>query len=193
MIKHPSPILKTSLALLLCIPFNSALAHPEAYALSHFSEGFFHPWLGVDHLTTLFAIGVWVSSTRSSSAWILLLGFWLSITFGVFMPNQGISPEVAEFTIASTLALCGLCLVLNKLPSRYVLLPAITIAGISHGYVHAAEFYIEASQSLPLLGLLIATALIHILGIVVGCYAKKLPFLQTMTGLSCLLAVVATA
>lgn len=190
MFNHLSAIIKTIFAVCLCLLCDAALAHPGDNAISHFSEGFSHPWLGLDHLAAMFAIGLWVRSVRYVSSWILPLGFWLAMLFGLLMPNSVIPLVVAEFAIVSTLALFGFCLILKKQPNLTAQLPVVVIAGISHGFVHTAEIQIGVNQSLPLLGLLMATALIHSMGIITGYYAKRFPFLQTITGLSCLLALV---
>jgi urease accessory protein len=192
MMKRYTFIFKASFLALLLLQLSPVWAHPGGGVINHFGEGFVHPWLGPDHLMAMFAIGLWARSAQTSLQWQLPLCFWLFMAIGTLLPDLVMVIADAKLGIASSLAMLGLCLALNKRPRLSVLLPLIALSGICHGAVHAVELQLGANQAVALSGLLAATALIHLLGMASGYYAKRYPLLQRLTGLSCM-AVVALA
>ena len=186
--KHYSLTWKVSLASLLWLYLGPVWAHGGGHASISFSEGFVHPWLGADHLMAMFAVGLWARSANSSLLWQLPLCFLTSTALGALLPAWAMEFTLAEQGIASSLVLIGLILPMNKRLSLPAVLPLFAFAGICHGYVHADELQVGVNFTAAAAGFLAATALIHLFGIAIGSYSKRLSILPQLSGLGCILA-----
>lgn len=168
-----------------------AWAHGSCGVLTHFSTGFIHPLLGADHLLMMFAVGLWARSSLSNRVWLLPLSFWLAMAVGLRLPLS--TAGIAEIGISAMLLLAGFCLTIHRNLSLTSLLPWVALAGFCHGSVHAAELVLEDNKAIILSGLLLATAILHLLGMLAGRFSQRFPLLQTATGLACVLTVTAMA
>ena len=110
---------------------------------------------------------------------------------GLYRPL--LSAGMAEICIAAALLLLGFCLLLNRRNASIVFLLVVVTGGYCHGNMHALEVVPDADATTVVTGLLVATAMLHMLGMLTGRMAKRLPQIQTVTGFACLLAVSAMA
>src|SRR5438132_12112353 len=53
----------------------SAFAHPGHPDAIGFSQGFSHPFAGIDHLLAMLAVGLWAAQNKRSALWVLPLAF----------------------------------------------------------------------------------------------------------------------
>jgi urease accessory protein len=171
-----SGLMKTGLlaggfALLAATP---AFAH-AGHAEHGFASGFAHPWGGLDHLLVMAAIG-FAALTRSAQGGradiiVLPAAFLVAMAAGTTLVWSGVTPAFAEIGIAASLALMALLLVGGQ---RVPLLAAGAVAafaGAAHGGAHGAESSGEAGAFLA--GMLIATALLHAIGLAGGYVAAR--------------------
>lgn len=151
-----------------------ALAHvghaPHVHA-SGFHAGFMHPWLGLDHLLAMVAVGLLAVRARSTRALFLIpAGFVGGMLIGAAL-FYGVPPmaelmPVVEMAIVASVVLLGLAVAL--LP-RVALVPTIALvalAGLFHGGAHIVEM--TGAVATYALGMTVATALLHALGIGAG-------------------------
>jgi urease accessory protein len=169
----------------------TASAHANGDAMHYFSAGFLHPWLGADHLMMVFAVGLLARSSSIRLHVLLPLWFWLAMAAGLYRPL--LSAGMAEIGIATALVLIGFYLLLSRRNASIILLLVVVTGGYCHGNMHALEVVPDADATMVVIGLLVATATLHTLGMLTGRLAKRLPQIQTATGLACLLAVSAMA
>lgn len=136
-----------------------AVAHP-----GH-TEGFIHPFTGLDHMLAMLAVGLWsglVFRTRwqiwpATFAGFMLLGFVAARLGAPF-------PAVEAVILASVMAL-GLAVAFDlKLPAL-VGAGAIAVFGAAHGFAHGAEIAPGASPAQFALGFFAATILLHLAGL----------------------------
>lgn len=177
--------MQSFLFIVLSAYLNLAWAHGNTSGLMRFSEGFVHPWLGVDHLAMVFTVAVWARSSSAKQLWQLACCFLLAMTIGFHLPLQ--STELAESSITALLVFTGLALMSQQKLSIQYVWPLFGFAGYSHGSVHADVMVANGENTIAFIGLLFATAIIQLLGIVAGRQIQQLPRLQMATGFACVL------
>ncbi|WPH13145.1 HupE/UreJ family protein [Variovorax paradoxus] len=163
---------KTLALIAMLLPL-AASAHTGADGGVHhgFTTGFLHPLTGADHLAAMVAVGLW-SALAARRAWPDLL--WAPLAFagmllvGALMGLAGVQLPAVEPMIAASL------LVLGLLVATRIHLPAAAAAAVVgvfavfHGVAHGYELASEDGAALTLAGMVGATALLHLAGIVLG-------------------------
>jgi urease accessory protein len=158
------------LATLLALLAGPAFAHP-----GHVESGFLHPLTGTDHLLAMVGAGMWAAmlSTRRPSAVLLVpSAFMAMMAVGAAAGFAGIKLPFSEAgVLASIFMLGGLVLAAVRLPLAIAMLVVGWFATL-HGYAHA----IEAPDGDPgryIVGFLVATALLHAVGVILGKGAQR--------------------
>lgn len=157
---------------------NAHLAHTHLAGgvTNGWLAGFLHPFLGVDHLLAMVAIGLWASQLsqlkRGPIAWVPIV--WLPIAFvGTMTLSAGLAhtgvilPWVEQSIILSNIVLGLLIFYSAQLPVNV----GITLAGIlaiAHGYAHGTEIPMGASALDYGLGFVAATVMLHGMGVAIG-------------------------
>jgi urease accessory protein len=160
-------------ALLLLALAAPASAHTGIGTTYSFINGFTHPWFGVDHLLVMFAVGLWSSSQAGKMLWSIPLSFLLMMAAGAGLHFAGFTLLAAEQWVALSVPVFGLILWRNFHTSTAWATELLAVFALSHGYVHALEIDAGADQTGYALGFLLATALLHGLGIVTGLLGVK--------------------
>jgi urease accessory protein len=141
-----------------------AIAHP-GHSNIGFSDGFFHPFSGWDHLLVMLSVGVLAVKNGGNARWQFPLTFLLMMTLGAALGMLGINVEWLETAIAASVLALGFVLCLSlQLPTKWSL---ALIAGFAllHGVSHGLALQHGA---IPLLGMLMASCLLHGLGLLSG-------------------------
>ncbi len=159
-----------SVLLGLCTP---ALAHTGIQASHGFMAGFGHPWQGFDHVLVMIAIGFWASVMGGQARWVLPLSFLLLMAVGAGLEFAGFYLPYAELGVAGSVLLMGLVIGFNWQPSTSVALSLVALFAVSHGRVHAAEITANQEPLHYVLGFLLATALLHGIGLSAGLLESK--------------------
>ena len=130
--------------------------------------GFIHPFLGLDHVLAMLAVGLWAAQQGGSRLWQLPVAFLSMMMLGAMLGQAGLSLPLVEAGIASSLLVLGLMLMFAI---RLSIVPNMLMVGsfaIFHGYAHGAEM----PQTLALigyaLGFMLATGILHGMGIALG-------------------------
>ena len=179
-----------SILILTTLSF-SAHAHTGVGIMHSFSDGFMHPWLGVDHLLAMTAIGVWAVVLGGRSVWLLPTVFMISMLTGALLQYSGFMLNGVEVWVALSVFALGLVLLVNQRMPMYLSTALVATFALAHGYVHAAEIGIDSNVASYIVGFLTATAALHATGIITGLSGSvMLKTLQTSVGLICTLAGV---
>ena len=151
--------------LLLSITSTSVFAHTGVGAIHGFVDGLVHPWIGVDHLLVMVAIGLWAAVSGGRTMWLLPSAFLTAMVTGALLSFASITLTGAEIWVAFSVLALGLLLSLNKPISTVAATSLVAAFAITHGYVHAAEIGSGANAAAEYsLGFLIATAVLHAIG-----------------------------
>ncbi|WP_317205256.1 HupE/UreJ family protein [Janthinobacterium sp.] len=144
----------------------AASAHPGH---SHGAlAGLMHPFLGLDHLLAMLAVGVWAAQMGGRAKWMLPTSFVVMLALGAVMAVSGWALPMVEGGIATSVLLLGALIALAvKMP---VALGAamVGVFALFHGYAHGVEM---PSLSTPWqygFGFVAASAILHCAGVVVG-------------------------
>jgi len=165
-------IMKLLTATLLLTASTTALAHP-GHNVSGFAAGLMHPFLGLDHLLAMVAVGLWAAQSGGKKVWLLPLTFMTLLASGAALAMHGPSLPLVETGIAASVLALGLLVALSlRLPAS--LSVAITaLFGLLHGYAHGLELPASAAPIEYALGFLAATAALHLSGIAVGVVTRS--------------------
>jgi urease accessory protein len=164
-----SPVRLGVLILLMCAAFaEPALAHTGHSLTGGFAGGFLHPLFGLDHVVAMVAVGLWGAFLGAPAIFILPIVFPLVMTFGGVLGILGIPLPGVEFGIAISAVVLGLMVALAAKPHLAVAALLVGLFAIFHGYAHGAELPDGADAVAYSLGFVIATGLLHLIGIAFG-------------------------
>jgi len=173
-------------ALLLLALATPVSAHTGTGTMHSFVDGFVHPWLGIDHLLVMVAVGFWSSAQAGKLLWSIPLSFLLMTAAGAGLHFAGFTLLAAEQWVALSVPVFGMIVWRNFHASTAWVIGLLTVFALSHGYVHAFEIDAGADQAGYALGFLLATALLHGLGIVTGLLGvKTVNLIRISFGLVC--------
>ena len=150
-----------------------ALAH-TGHEAGSFIYGFAHPLGGIDHVLAMLAAGLYAVILGGRALWLVPAAFLGAMMLGGLMGMAGYAVPYAEIGIAASVIVLGLGVALRiSLPA----LAAVSLVGvfaIFHGHAHGAEM----PQTIPgyeyAAGFLLATALLHAIGIAIGLTGGRL-------------------
>ena len=173
-------LLGLSLTMLAYIP--TAGAHSMGAEGAGFITGLAHPFMGLDHLLAMIAVGIWAAQTGGSAVWRLPLSFIAMMAAAALISASGFSLPVLEPLIAGSVVLLGLMVVLAiRLPVNLSML-LVGLFAVFHGYAHGLEMPQASSAILYGSGFVLATALLHLIGIGLGKITYHQHLLSRISG-----------
>jgi urease accessory protein len=175
-----SILLALTLTMLANIP--AASAHTIDVEGAGFITGLAHPFMGLDHLLAMIAVGIWASQTGGSAVWRLPLSFIVMMAGAALISANGFSLPVLEPLIAGSVLLLGLMVVFAiRLPVNLTML-LVGLFAVFHGYAHGLEIPQAGSAIQYGSGFVLATALLHLTGIGFGKVAYRKHLLSRLIG-----------
>lgn len=157
-----------------------AFAHPQGHADS-LLLGFSHPWVGMDHLLAMLAVGMLAAAQADlKTKVILMLCFLLSLIAGVYAPVPVNLLTSVEYIVALSVGLLGLSLLITpRLPSAICNFVVIA-SGLLHGIVHGAEIPNNSQSDSFVVGMLLASIVLHLGGFIWFSWGVKraLPYFR---------------
>jgi len=145
-----------------------AWGHVESGQAGGFVSGLSHPVSGLDHVIAMVAVGLWGAQLGTPALWVLPVAFPMMMALGGMFGLVGIPLPGVEVGIAASAVVLG-ALVLGQM--RLPLTAAIAVVAcfaVFHGHAHGTELEPGQNALLYSLGFVIATGLLHALGIAVG-------------------------
>lgn len=168
------PIVRTSLsvnftALVFCLLIASPVqAHVEQGQAVGFVTGLEHPWSGLDHVLAMIAVGLWGAQLGNPALWILPVTFPMVMAMGAMMGLLGIPVPGIEIGIAVSAILLGAMVLGEVKPKLYIATVMVGFFAIFHGHAHGTELPAGQSGLLYSMGFVIATGVLHGIGILIG-------------------------
>ena len=154
-------------ALALIAP-SLAQAHGGEAAGGGFLTGFLHPLLGPDHVAAMVAVGLWGAVLGAPAIWALPVAFPLVMALGGALGVAGIPLPAVETGIAASALVIGLAVALLLRPPTWLAALVVAAFAIFHGHAHGTEMPQAASPLAYAIGFVLATGLLHLLGIGFG-------------------------
>jgi urease accessory protein len=130
--------------------------------------GFVHPILGLDHVVAMVAVGIWGAQLGRPAIYVLPITFPLVMAFGGVLGVMGVPIPGIETGIAASALILGAMIALAARPRLSVAGSLVAVFAIFHGYAHGAELPAAANAVSYAFGFVVATGLLHAIGILVG-------------------------
>ena len=155
--------------LFLVVTAGSAQAHVMEGPLGGFGSGFGHPLAGFDHLMAMLAVGLWGAQMGGRSVWTLPTTFPLIMCVGGLIGMLGLLPDQpVEYGIAVSVVVLGGAIAAAWKAPEWVALLLISAFALMHGYPHGVLAPRASDPTAFIVGFVVATGLIHVVGIGIG-------------------------
>ena len=145
-----------------------AYAHTGVGDTSGFEHGFSHPISGLDHILAMVMVGVFAFQLGGRATWLVPTTFVLVMAVGGGLGIAGINVPFVELGIALSVVGLGAIVALNVKASTAVAMGLVGLFAIFHGHAHGAEMPENAAGAAYAAGFMIATAVLHAVGLGLG-------------------------
>lgn len=160
------------LAVLLALASTPAFAHVRMVDAG-FIEGILHPVVGIDHLMAMLSVGIVSARLGGKYVWTIPVCFMLAMVCGAGFALNGVRLILSEFAIALSVLVLGIAIFTSYRPAIIIGLIGTSFFGVFHGYAHGSELPRLTYPELFASGFLVGTALIHLVGVLLGKVAEK--------------------
>lgn len=127
-----------------------------------------HPLSGPDHLLAMIAVGVWGAFLGRPLIYLLPVVFPTVMAVGGVMGMAQLPFPPVEDGIAISVIVLGAAILLRWNAPVWLAAVIVGIFGLFHGYAHGLELPSMANPVSFSLGFVLATGMLHVLGIVIG-------------------------
>jgi urease accessory protein len=138
-------------------------------------DGLSHPVLGLDHLLAMISVGIISAQIGGRAIWTVPSIFVILMTIGGLFGFLLIVQEFyfVEIGIMFSVILLGIGISIeNKIPTKLIMIFVATF-GLFHGIAHGLEVPAAANPILFVLGFIVGTATLHLLGVIIGHLSIK--------------------
>ena len=159
-------------------------AHQNAFHAVGDAAGFAHPFLGIDHVLAMVAVGVWAAQCGGHARLAMPASFVAAIAAGGALAMSGAALPHIEAGIAATVLALGLLIALAvRLP---VIAGALLAAAFAlwHGYAHGIELPATTSPIAYAAGFVLASAALVAVGVFAGRWTIARPRVARIVGAS---------
>lgn len=139
--------------------------HGDAHGFAH---GFMHPVGGLDHVLAMVAVGLLAATLGGRALWLLPASFVAVMAAGGMLGIAGINVPFVETGIALSVIVFGLAVAFRMPLPVLAGMALVGFFAVFHGFAHGAEMPPHTSSLAYAGGFLLATALLHGVGIAVG-------------------------
>ena len=176
-------------AFALALTFASpAFAH-TGHGTEGIAAGLSHPVVGPDHLLAMVAVGLWAGLVRGRSFWIWPASFVAAMLAGGVIGMAGIALPAIELVIVGSVVALGVAAALDLRPQVVLGAAVIALFGLAHGNAHGLEAPVDGSGLGYAIGVVIATAALHGLGLGLAVLTRGRFGASLTRGVGALLAV----
>jgi urease accessory protein len=162
------------LAIVVLVLASPAHAHIIGAGGAGGAQGFLHPFSGLDHILAMVAVGVWAAQTGRPALWVLPAVFPLAMAIGGLLGAAGLPVPGIEAGIAASVLGLGLLIAFQAKPPLALSVALVALFALFHGHAHGTALPQAASPVLYGLGFVVATAILHLIGVGIGS-AMRLP------------------
>jgi urease accessory protein len=147
-----------------------------------------HPFLGLDHLLAMIAVGIWAGQLGGRAFWFVPLTFVSVMSAAATLGSFGITLPMVEPAIACSVLVLGLLIAGSVRLPTMAGVGLVGLFAVFHGYAHGLELPQAASPILYGIGFVLATSLLHGLGIGFAQSSRQYAILQRVVGYSLITA-----
>ncbi len=158
-------------AIVVLLEAAPAAAHEDqVIEFGSFLGGLLHPVLGLDHFLAMVAVGIISAYIGGKAIWTVPATFVVMMAVGGASGayDFGITSAFVELSIALSVIGLGALILLDRSLELRATMGAVAFFGFFHGYAHGMEIPTVAEPFVYAGGFLLGTALIHLLGVLIG-------------------------
>ncbi|MDX2238310.1 MAG: HupE/UreJ family protein [Hyphomonadaceae bacterium] len=137
-----------------------------------FTGGFRHPFLGLDHMAAMVAVGLWGALLGAPALWALPLIFPLIMALGGVAGLAGVEVPGIERGIAGSAVVLGVVVALAMRAPLWFAGTMVGVFALFHGFAHGRELPAGADPAGFFSGFVIATGLLHLTGVGFGLISR---------------------
>ncbi len=157
------------------IASGAASAHTGVHAEGGLATGLAHPFMGLDHLLAMVAVGIWAAQLGGRHLLILPATFVAAMAAGAAAGTYGIALPQVESMVALSVLVLGLLVAFAASTKWHWPVSLIALFALFHGHAHGAEMPDFSAPWLYFAGFLFATAVLHAIGVAAGAALKARP------------------
>lgn len=165
---HAAKSVKWPLAAIASLAAGPAFAHAGDALTGGFVSGFLHPLTGPDHLLAMVAVGLWGAFLGRPLVYLLPVIFPTVMAVGGVLAMAGAPAPPIELGIALSVVLLGAAIAAAFRAPVWLAAVLVGLFGLFHGYAHGLELPTAADPVGYSAGFVLATGLLHIIGIGLG-------------------------
>jgi urease accessory protein len=145
-----------------------AFAHDGTGLAGGFQSGFVHPLTGFDHMLAMISVGLWGAFLGQPLIIVLPVLFPAVMAIGGVLGMRDVPLPPVEIGIALSVLVLGAMIAAAVRAPVWLACLIVAVFAIFHGYAHGKELPSAADPIGYSLGFVLATGLLHILGIAIG-------------------------
>ena len=157
----------------LALISGSAQAHTGTGLPGGFLSGFEHPFSGLDHLLAMVSVGLWGAFLGRPLIYLLPVIFPAVMAGGAVLAMAGVRLPLVEMGIALSVLVLGGCIALAIKAPVWAASLIVAAFALFHGYAHGRELPSAADPVGYSAGFVLATGLLHVLGIGIGTLKER--------------------
>lgn len=172
--------LKMLAGLVLLVFAAPAAADAHIIGGTGLASGLVHPFLGLDHLLAMVAVGIVAAQMGGKAIWKVPATFVSFMVVGGLLAVAHVNLPAIEPGIALSVVILGVMIAVSKQAPMSVAMACVALFALLHGHAHGNELFAVANPALYATGFVLATAGLHVLGALTGSYAKKTAWRATL-------------
>jgi urease accessory protein len=137
------------------------------------ASGFVHPFLGLDHLLAMLAVGAWGAMLGNRALWAVPGAFVGATALGAATAMMGVTLPFVEAAIFVSVLVLGAFLLARVRMPVWAGMAVAGLFALAHGQAHGAEVPLVTNAWIHGFGFVMATALIHALGAIAARFVLK--------------------
>lgn len=151
---------------------DAASAHIGVSPEGGFATGLMHPFIGLDHLLAMVAVGLWAVQLGGRYLLVVPSAFVSAMMIGATVGATGTAIPQVEGVVALSVLALGALVALSTQAAWYWAVLLVATFGLFHGHAHGTEMPAFSEPWRYFTGFTIATASLHALGVTAGIVLK---------------------
>lgn len=147
-----------------------AEAHTGLGAIG-FVHGFIHPFTGYDHIVAMVAVGLFAAIIGGRARYLVPSSFVAMMMAGAAWAMAGFTMPFVEAGITASMFVLGGVVLLRWRAPVALAMALCGFFAVFHGFAHGSEMPIEATGFEYGAGFVVATIILHAIGLSVGMFA----------------------
>jgi urease accessory protein len=147
-----------------------AEAHPDHDSFG-LLNGFVHPFTGIDHIMAMVAVGLFAAMLGGRARFLVPMSFVAMMVAGAGLALNGVVLPYVETGILASVIVLSAVVALRWNAPLSVAMGLCGFFAVFHGFAHGSAMPANASSFSFGAGFMIATAVLHLVGLSAGVFA----------------------